>query len=289
MVTDLTGKVIIVTGAARGLGQAIAEGLAESGASIAICGLGPEALEGVAADIRNLQGADKILSQECDISDEAMTAAFVDAVITKFGRIDGLVNNAGLGCAAVRRDFMVNPIPIWQLDPAEWRRVVGVNTIGTFYMTRWAVPHMVGQGSGRLINVTTTFQTMLAPAFGAYGPSKAGIESMTSILAEELEGTGVTANVVVPGGPADTEQIPDGMIADRSDLLRPSVMVPPIRWLCSDASSNVTGLRFAAAEWHDNLPSEDAIARSTKPVAWRQLIEPLITKDGVNVQTSRSA
>ena len=104
-----------------------------------------------------------------------MTAAFVDAVITKFGRIDGLVNNAGLGCAAVRRDFMVNPIPIWQLDPAEWRRVVGVNTIGTFYMTRWAVPHMVGQGSGRLINVTTTFQTMLAPASAPMAPPRPGL------------------------------------------------------------------------------------------------------------------
>jgi NAD(P)-dependent dehydrogenase (short-subunit alcohol dehydrogenase family) len=289
MAADLTGKVIVVTGAAQGLGLAIAKGLAESGASIAMCGLGAEALEGVAAGIRNLHGADKILSQECDISDEAMTAAFVDAVITKFGRIDGLVNNAGLGCASVRPDFISNPIPIWQLDPAEWRRVVEVNTIGTFLMTRWAVPHMVEQGFGRLINVTTTFQTMLAPAFGAYGPSKAGIESMTSILVEELQGTGVTVNVVVPGGPADTEQIPDGMIEDRGALLRPSVMVPAIRWLCSDDSSHVSGLRFSAALWDDDLPVQKSIEQSTKPVAWRQLVEPLVTLEGVNVQTSRGA
>ncbi len=156
-------------------------------------------------------------------------------------------------------------------------------------MTRWTVPHMVTQGFGRLINVTTTFQTMLAPAFGAYGPSKAAVESMTSILVEELEGTGVTANVVVPGGPADTEQIPDGMIEDRGDLLRPDVMVPPIRWLCSDAASGVSGLRFSAAEWDDNIPSEQSIEISTKPVAWRQLVEPLVTREGVNVQTSRGA
>jgi NAD(P)-dependent dehydrogenase (short-subunit alcohol dehydrogenase family) len=289
MAADLTGKVIVVTGAAQGLGQAIAEGLAESGASIAMCGLGAGALEGVAAGIRDVHGADKILSQECDISDESMTAAFVDAVITKFGRLDGLVNNAGLGCASVRPDFMSNPIPIWQLDPAEWRRVVEVNTIGTFLMIRWAVPHMVEQGFGRLINVTTTFQTMLAPAFGAYGPSKAGIESMTSILVEELQGTGVTANVVVPGGPADTEQIPDGMIKDRGALLRPSVMVPAIRWLCSDNSSHVSGLRFSAALWDDDLPAQQSIDRSTKPVAWRQLVEPLVTLEGVDVQTSRGA
>ena len=287
--TSLDGKVVIVTGAVQGLGKAIAEGLAESGAAVAMGGLGGEALAAVADSLRERHSADKIFCSECDISDEAGTKAFVDGALSQFGKIDALVNNAGLGCAAVRPDFMTNKIPIWLLDPAEWRRVVEVNTIGTFYMTRWAVPHMVEKGSGRLINVTTTFQTMLAPTFGAYGPSKAGIESMTSILVEELAGTGVTANVVVPGGPADTEQIPDGMIEDRGDLLRPGVMVPPIRWLCSDASSNVSGLRFAAAEWDDALASEDAIVRSTKPVAWRQLIEPLVTKDGVDVQTSRSA
>ena len=287
MAADLTGKVIVITGTAQGLGRAIAEGLADSGASIAMCGLGRDALEAVSAGIREKHGDDRLLSRECDISDEAATAAFVDSVMTRFGRIDGLVNNAGLGCAAVRPDFMSNPIPIWQLDPAEWRRVIEVNSIGTFLMTRWTLPHMVAQGYGRLINVTTTFQTMLAPAFGAYGPSKAAIESMSSILVEELQGTGVTANVVVPGGPADTEQIPDGMVENRDDLLRPEVMVPPIRWLCSDDSPEVSGLRFAAALWDDGISPNDAIEASTKPIAWRQLVEPLVTSDGVSVTTSR--
>ncbi len=287
--STLADKVIVVTGAVQGLGRAIAEGLAENGAKLAICGLGGEKLESVAAGIRTVRGDDRVLCRECDISDEAGTRDFVNQVMSTFGRIDVLVNNAGLGCAAVRPDFMSNPVPIWQLDPAEWRRVVEVNTIGTFLMTRWAVPHMVAQGSGRLINVTTTFQTMLAPSFGAYGPSKAGIESMTSILVEELKGTGVTANVVVPGGPADTEQIPEGLVDDRGNLLRPDVMVPPIRWLCTDESGRVTGLRFAAALWDDDLPPEESIRRCTKPVAWRQLVEPLVTKDGVAVETSRGA
>ena len=287
--STLADQVIIVTGAVQGLGKAIAEGLAESGAKLAICGLGGEKLESVATGIRTVHGDDRILCRECDISDEAGTGNFVNEVVSTFGRIDALVNNAGLGCAAVRPDFMSNPVPIWQLDPAEWRRVVEVNTIGTFLMTRWAVPHMVARGSGRLINVTTTFQTMLAPSFGAYGPSKAGIESMTSILVEELKGTGVTANVVVPGGPADTEQIPEGLVDDRGDLLRPDVMVPPIRWLCSDGSGRVSGLRFAAALWDDDLSPDESIQLSTKPVAWRQLVEPLVTKDGVAVETSRGA
>jgi NAD(P)-dependent dehydrogenase (short-subunit alcohol dehydrogenase family) len=286
---DLSGKVIVVTGAAQGLGRAIAVGLADAGAALAICGLGASELDAVASGIRSKTGEDKVHSAECDISDQNATESYIADVIAKFGHIDALINNAGLGCAAVRPDFMSNPIPIWQLDPAEWRRVIEVNTIGTFLMTRWATPHMVARGSGRIINVTTTFQTMLAPAFGAYGPSKAGIESMTSILVEELAGTGVTVNVVVPGGPADTEQIPDSMIEDRSLLLSPDVMVPSIRWLCSDASSHISGLRFSAAEWDDGLPLDEAIAQSTKPVAWRHLVQPLVTEKSVEIQTSRSA
>jgi NAD(P)-dependent dehydrogenase (short-subunit alcohol dehydrogenase family) len=253
--------------------------MADTGAAIAICGLNAGSLEKVADRIRNKVGGDKVLSAECDISDEVVTEKFFDDVISKFGRIDALVNNAGYGCASVRPDFMSNPVPIWQLDPAEWRRIVEVNTIGTFLMTRWAAPHMVKQGRGRIINVTTTFQTMLAPVFGAYGPSKAGVEAMTSILAKEMEGTGVTVNVVVPGGPADTQQIPDGLIPDRNTLLRPDVMVPAIRWLCSDDASDVNGLRFDAVHWSDDLPVEEALAKSTEPVAWRQLEKSIVMPD----------
>ncbi|MFP6712425.1 MAG: SDR family oxidoreductase [Rhodospirillales bacterium] len=276
---NLEDQVIVVTGAAQGLGEAIAEGMADTGAAIAICGLNAGSLEKVADRIRNKVGGDKVLSAECDISDEVVTEKFFDDVISKFGRIDALVNNAGYGCASVRPDFMSNPVPIWQLDPAEWRRIVEVNTIGTFLMTRWAAPHMVKQGRGRIINVTTTFQTMLAPVFGAYGPSKAGVEAMTSILAKEMEGTGVTVNVVVPGGPADTQQIPDGLIPDRNTLLRPDVMVPAIRWLCSDDASDVNGLRFDAVHWSDDLPVEEALAKSTEPVAWRQLEKSIVMPD----------
>ena len=286
---DLSGKVLVVTGAGQGLGEAIAQGLANRGATLAVCDLGGPRLDAVADRLGCELGAERLLAAACDISDEETTEEFVSSVMSKFGRIDALINNAGLGCAAVRPDFMSNPVPIWQLDPAEWRRVVEVNTIGTFLMTRWATPHMVRQGTGRIINVTTTFQTMLAPAFGAYGPSKAGVESMTSILVEELAGTGVTVNVVVPGGPADTAQIPDDMLEDRGDLLRPDIMVPPIRWLCSDEASEVSGLRFVAASWDDGISPHDAIEASTKPIAWRQLVEPLITADGVDVTTSRGA
>ena len=286
---ELIGKTVIVTGASKGLGRAIAAGLVDSGATVAICDLDGKALETTASDIRAGTDADRVFAAACDISDETATAQFVDSVITRFGKIDGLINNAGLGGAAVRPDFMSNPVPIWNLEPGEWRRVIEVNTTGTFLMTRWATPHMVRAGAGRIINITTTFQTMLAPSFGAYGPSKAGIEAMTSILVEELENTGVTVNVLVPGGPADTGQFPDGMIADRSKLLRPEVMVPPAVFLCSDESAHISGRRFAAAQWNDALPLAERLDVCTEPVAWRQLVEPLVTTEGVTISTSRGA
>jgi 3-oxoacyl-[acyl-carrier protein] reductase len=89
----------------------------------------------------------------------------------------------------------------------------------------------------------------------------------------------VTVNVVVPGGPADTQQIPDGLIPDRNTLLRPDVMVPAIRWLCSDDASDVNGLRFDAVHWSDDLPVEEALAKSTEPVAWRQLEKSIVMPD----------
>ena len=277
---DLTKRAVIVTGAAQGLGEAIARGLAAAGARVAVSDIKADQLRQVVDDLAEAHGADHVMAAVCDISDNASTERFVAEATEQFGRIDVLVNNAGLGCGAVRPDFMSNPVPIWRLDPAEWRRVVEINSIGTFNMVRGVVPALVAQGWGRVINVTTTFQTMLARDFGAYGPSKAAIEAMTSILVDELDGTGVTVNVVVPGGPADTEQIPDGMVANRDELLRPGVMVPAIRWLCSDESAEVSGRRFSAAEWDDDLPWAQAVEKSTHPVAWRQLVEPIIMPDG---------
>jgi NAD(P)-dependent dehydrogenase (short-subunit alcohol dehydrogenase family) len=285
---DLRGKVVIVTGAAQGLGKAIAQGLARAGANVALCDVSEEQLDVVAVDLGNECGSDRIFAAATDVSNEKSTRQFVDSVASRFGQIDALINNAALGCASVRPDFMSSPIPIWKMDPAEWRRVIEVNTNGTFLLTRWATPHMVRRGAGRIINVTTTFQTMLAPKFGAYGPSKAAVEAMSSILVEELEDTGVTVNIVVPGGPADTAQVPDSLIEDRSKLLRPDVMIAPILWLCSDASAETTGLRFSGALWDESLSSQQSIEKSCKPIAWRQLVEPLVTAAGVDVQTSRT-
>ena len=102
---------------------------------------------------------------------------------------------------------------------------------------------------GRIINVTTSFFTMLNPGFAPYGPAKSGLEAWSTSLAGELKGTGITVNVVVPGGPTDTPMVPDDGTMKRSHLIRPEKMALPMLHLASDAGVGVTGMRFVAAEW----------------------------------------
>jgi NAD(P)-dependent dehydrogenase (short-subunit alcohol dehydrogenase family) len=111
-----------------------------------------------------------------------------------------------------------------------------------------------------------------------YGGSKAANEALLTALAQELEGTGVTANVLVPGGASDTRLVSRSIVPDRSTLIRPEVMVPPLLWLCSNASDGVNGQRFIGMRWDNNLPPAEAAKNAGAPMAWQQLgqqaIEP---------------
>ena len=119
----------------------------------------------------------------------------------------------------------------------------------------------------------------MAPNFGSYGPSKAALETMSSTLVHELEGSGVMVNGVVPGKPADTAQVPDDIGIPRDRLLRPEVMVAPIRWLLSDEADAVCGRRVNASLWEDKLPGDDALAKASRAIAWPELIEPFSIAD----------
>ncbi|MPZ45019.1 MAG: SDR family NAD(P)-dependent oxidoreductase [Betaproteobacteria bacterium] len=120
---------------------------------------------------------------------------------------------------------------------------------------------------GRIINVTTSLGSMLRAGFGPYGASKAAAESLTRIMAEELKGTGVTVNVLTPGGLTNTSANP-GAPFDRSKMIQPEVMGPPLRWLISDAASEVTGRRFLASHWNPSLPPVEAARDAGAPAAW---------------------
>jgi NAD(P)-dependent dehydrogenase (short-subunit alcohol dehydrogenase family) len=128
---------------------------------------------------------------------------------------------------------------------------------------------MQAGGWGRVINNTTSFFTMLRVL--PYGATKAALESASAVWAKELDGSGVTVNVVVPGGPTDTAFIADQSGINRDKMLRPEVMAPPVRWLASEQSGGTTGRRFIAALWDASLPAEDAAENAGAPIGWPEL------------------
>ena len=138
-------------------------------------------------------------------------------------------------------------------------------------MARAAVGHMLAQGSGRIIGVTTSMDTMYRKGGAPYGPSKAGHEALVALMAQELEGTGVTANVLVPGGATNTNLIAPDTPYDRATLIQPEVMQAPVVWLASDASQACNGRRLIAYYWDERLALEERLARASAPAAWPQL------------------
>jgi 3-oxoacyl-[acyl-carrier protein] reductase len=282
---NLDGRVAIVTGAANGLGEAIALGLAELGAKVLLADLEAEGLGRTEAAIERLCGPGRTRSVTGDISALEDSERIVGAAIESFGQLDLLVNNAGLGTGFTRKDFITNPISNWEVDPARWRRIIEVNAIGSYLVMRAAIPHMLARRTGRIVNVSTTWETMLRAGFGAYGASKAALEAFSLSTSRELAGTGVTVNTILPGGPADTAKVPDDIGIDRSKLLPPEVMVPPIAWLATDAAANITGRRFTAALWDPAATEEDNLARATEPAAWPGLVRPIVMRERGNLRS----
>jgi 3-oxoacyl-[acyl-carrier protein] reductase len=159
----------------------------------------------------------------------------------------------------------------WQISPAAWNRVVAVNLSGPFFLARAVVGHMLAQGWGRIIGVTTSMDTMYRKGGTPYGPSKAGHEALVATMAQELEGTGVTANVLVPGGATNTNLIAPDAPYDRAALIQPEVMQAPAVWLASEASNGFNGRRVIAYYWDERLPVDERLARASAPAAWPQL------------------
>ena len=181
--------------------------------------------------------------------------AIVSTVLSRFGRIDVLVNNAGIGQASIRPDARRNPIRMWEITPEQWQRFLTVNATGPIMMARAVVPHMLAAGAGRVITVTTSLGTMVREGYLLYGASKAAAEAAMAVLAADLKGTGVTSNVLVPGGVTNTGIVGDEA-GDRRRMLQPEIMVPPLLWLISDAAAAVTARRFVAMDWDASLPAD---------------------------------
>ena len=268
----LDGKTIIVTGAGSsiGMGREMSLALVAAGANVAMMDIDGGALEASANDARETGGDDKVLAIVGDVTSYADAQRVVQATLDRFASLHVLVNNAGTN---QRNVGMSNATlePWWDIDPDGWSRVVAVNFSGPFFMARAAVGHMMAQGWGRIIGVTTSLDTMIRVNMTPYGPSKAGHEALVATMAGELEGTGVTANVLVPGGPVNTNLLPPDTDFDRAKLIQPDVMRVPVVWLASDASSGVNGRRFIAYNWDESLPIEERLEKAGAPAAWPQL------------------
>jgi NAD(P)-dependent dehydrogenase (short-subunit alcohol dehydrogenase family) len=261
----LIGKVVLLTGAGRGLGRAMALALSEQGAHLALVDLDGEELQEVAHEVQAIGGGASVIPLGADVCDPESAATAVHYAAENFGRIDVVFNNAALGPQAVSEDPFGAPPKFWELNPYIFIRMMDINAAGPQLIAAAAVPHMMKNGWGRIVNITTALDAMYAPGMGAYGPSKAALEAHTAIMAKDLEGTGVTANVLIPGGPANTRMIPDATGIPRDALIQPGDMQAPAVWLASDESDGHSGERFIAALWDQGLE------KATAPCAWPQL------------------
>ena len=268
-------KAAIVTGAASGLGRAMALGLVESGMDVVAVDRNATALAALAPVAAGKPGS--LLPLPADLTQPDAFERIVAAAVDKLGRIDVLVNNAGIGQASVRADQRRNPIRFWDATPEQWSRFLAVNATAPIMMARAVVPHMLRARQGRIVTVTTSLGTMVREGYLLYGSSKAAAESATAIMAADLAGTGVTANVLVPGGVTNTPLVGDDA-GERSKMLQPEIMVPPLLWLVSAAAAGVTAKRFIAADWDRSLPPAQAAEKAGAPIAWlgiaRMPIEP---------------
>jgi NADP-dependent 3-hydroxy acid dehydrogenase YdfG len=184
---NLAGKVALVTGAGSGIGEATALALAASGATVAVSGRRRERLDDVVARIDAAGG--KALALPGDVAVEAEASRSVEDVVEQFGRIDILVNAAGVNEAG----------GVESLTLDQWRRVIDINLYGTLYTCKAAVPHMKAQGSGDIINISSTSGRRAAGLFGPYSTSKFGVTGLTECLRQEVGGAGIRVSIIEPG------------------------------------------------------------------------------------------
>jgi 3-hydroxybutyrate dehydrogenase len=249
---SVAGKAAVVTGAGSGIGRAAGLALAAGGASVCIADLRPDAARAVASEIERAGG--RAVALAADVSRADDVRRFIGEAVKALGRLDILVNNAGLQYIA----------PIHEYPEEKWQQLIGVMLTGTFLCTKYALPHMMANRWGRVVNLASIHGLVASPFKSAYTAAKHGIVGFTRVLALEVAEHGITANAICPG--YVRTPLVEGQIADQAKvhgipaqdvvekimlepaaikrLLEPEEIAGAVRYLCSDLASGITGTAF---------------------------------------------
>jgi NAD(P)-dependent dehydrogenase (short-subunit alcohol dehydrogenase family) len=197
-------RVAIVTGAAGGIGRELVLGLLGKGLKVAAVDRTTQGLADLTQAAQERQHGANLMTIEADLARDEAVDEIVAKTRSRFGVIDILVNNAGVGQATIRSDNRQRPIKFWEVTPELWKLFVAVHNNAPMALSRAVVHDMIRQKWGRIVNVTTSLGTMIREGSPTYGPSKAALEAFSAIIAKDLADTGVTVNVLVPGGVTNT-------------------------------------------------------------------------------------
>ena len=230
----LENKVAMITGGARGIGKAIATAYAREGAKLALCARSAGELDQTVGELRALRAEAEGWS--CDVSLEDSAKEFVARTFKKFGRIDVLVNNAGV---------MTRPVPMTELDIKKWDYTIAVNLRGPFLITQAVLPIMMKQKSGSIINVSSTIGRGAYANFLAYATSKWGLEGFTQTLAAEARSSNIRVNSVDPGYVATKLTGFNGS--------KPESVTDVFVYLASDESKGVSAKMLSSGGWKSQV------------------------------------
>lgn len=276
MYRSLQDRTVIVTGGGRGFGRLMALALAEAGANVVVTAARAQTeLDQTVADI-NARGRGRVFGLLADVGRYEDCVRTVEETVARFGGLHALINNAARSPIIGNPNYHTDRHKFWEESETAFQQMVDTNFTGQFFMAKAAMPAMLKGGFGRIVNISTSLSTMVLPGLIAYGACKAALETASVMWAKDLEGTGVTVNVLLPGGAADTALIPGGTVGERAPknfragldmkaegnegfLLPPEIMVPPTLWLCADEANGINGKRFIAKFWNPEAPWQEAM------------------------------
>ena len=255
-------RVVLLTGGGRGLGRVMALSLLKAGHKVILSSTDQQSLDEVAEE----SGAgDRVATITANLAKPGEAEWLAEEASKIFGPVEALINNAGVSADSLRDNYLANPLKFWEATREQIEKFFAINSVAPMVLAGKLAPAMIERVWGRIIGNTTSLDTMLRMPL--YGGSKAAQEAELSVAALSLAGTGVTANVLVPGG-ATGSRMTDRTGLSREDVMSDTIMAGPIAFLVSDEANDFNGRRILANLWDTSLPAKDAAAKASDVIAW---------------------